>query len=206
MARVADARYLDGVMASKTKNKGAAAAAAKKAGKSTKKAGAKATDKVAGKSGRAAKAHAPRIADPAQQVLARHIPRLCAIFGFPQAHLTVRGASKTPTEYVQNSMREVALGAVVWLGRELGLHWSGLHNRQSKAERGRTEIPELQDAHRFSLGLFATRFGALSGLGDDPETGAPLPAPVGQVGAFVRQAYELVRADAVRELGAMVPL
>lgn len=144
-----------------------------------------------------------RIEDPVQRILARYIPRLCAIFGYPPDRLTVRGASKTPVEFVQNSKREVALGSVVWLGRELGITWSHLHKRED--EYGKTEIPELLGAHRFSLGLFATRFGALTGLGDDPETGAALPGPVGQDGAFVRQAYELIRADALREVNEAVP-
>jgi hypothetical protein len=220
------ARYLDGVMASKTKTKGGAAGA-KKVGKATARAagrngkrGAPATTTVkrGGRSGAmrgAGKSLAlgvqdaptarPRIEDPVQRILARYIPRLCAIFGYPPDRLTVRGASKTPVEFVQNSKREVALGSVVWLGRELGLHWSGLHNRQSEHEHGKTQIPELLGAHRFSLGLFATRFGALTGLGDDPETGAALPGPVGQDGQFVRQAYELIRADALREVNEAVP-
>ena len=200
MRRVATqalARYLVRVMASKTKSK--------VVDKAAKKTGAKAKGGRAAKGGKAGKAaRTPAIDDPAQRVLARHIPRLCEVFGFPQARLTQRAPSAGPVEFVQNSLREVALGSVVWLGRELGITWSRLHDRNNK--HGTTEIAELKGAHRFSLGLFATRFGALTGLGDDPETGRPLPGPVGQVGAFVRQAYELVRADALRDLSEAVPL
>lgn len=226
VARTLDARYLVTVMAStkkttsKVRKQGGVKRAAKVAGANGKRgAAAKTTVRKAGRrgegkggTGKSLALGAPdappdrqRIEDPVQRVLARYIPSLCAIFGFPAARLTVRGASKDPVEMVQNSLREVTLGSVVWLGRELGLHWSGLHNRQSKAERGRTEIPELLGAHRFSLGMFATRFGALTGLADDPATGEARK-PVGQVGAFVRQAYELVRADAMRDVGEAVPL
>lgn len=220
VATVTPARYLDGVMAStKTTSKGGAKKAGKaKAGASNGKRGAaaKVTVKRGGRSGAMrgtgkslalgvsdAATPCQRIEDPVQRILARYIPRLCAIFGYPPDRLTVRGASKTPVEFVQNSKREVALGSVVWLGRELGITWSHLHKRED--EYGKTEIPELLGAHRFSLGLFATRFGALTGLGDDPETGAALPGPVGQDGAFVRQAYELIRADALREVNEAVP-
>ena len=220
-----DARYLVTVMAStkKTTSKVRKQGGAKKAGKvagangkrgaaaktTMRRYGRRGEGKGGGKSLALGAPDAPpdrqRLEDPVQRILARYIPSLCAIFGFPAARLTVRGASKDPVEMVQNSLREVTLGSVVWLGRELGLHWSGLHNRQSKAERGRTEIPELLGAHRFSLGMFATRFGALTGLADDPATGEARK-PVGQVGAFVRQAYELVRADAMRDVGEAVPL
>lgn len=226
VAEVPDARYLVTVMAStkkttsKVRKQGGVKRAAKVAGANGKRgAAAKTTVRRYGRrgegkggAGKSLALGAPdappvrqRIEDPVQRILARYIPSLCAIFGFPAARLTVRGASKDPVEMVQNSLREVTLGSVVWLGRELGLHWSGLHNRQSKAERGRTEIPELLGAHRFSLGMFATRFGALTGLADDPATGEARK-PVGQVGAFVRQAYELVRADAMRDVGEAVPL
>lgn len=214
-----DARYLVTVMAStKTTSKIGARkrGAAKKTTNGKRGSAAKTTVRKAGRrgegkggTGKALALGAPdrpqAIEDPVQRILARYIPSLCAIFGFPAARLTVRGASKDPVEMVQNSLREVTLGSVVWLGRELGLRWSGLHNRQSKAERGRTEIPELLGAHRFSLGMFATRFGALTGLADDPATGEARK-PVGQVGGFVRQAYELVRADALRDVGEAVPL
>lgn len=188
LARNATARYLGSVMATKkTSNKVA-----------LRKANKPAESKGASTGKRAEVQRLRQIDDPVQRVLARAVPRLCDVFGFPPERLTVRGASANPVEYVQNSLREVALGSVVWLGRELGLAWSGLHHRDD--EYGKTQIPELVGAHRYSLGLFATRFGALTGLGDDPDTGKPFASPVGQVGVFVRQAYEVVRADAMQEM------
>lgn len=188
MADGAGARYLDGAMAAKNdQTAGGRGTAAKKA-----------TARAPRGARKAAAPALPHIHDPAQRALARQVPRLCAVFGYPVDSLTVRGRSETPDEYVRNGFRQLALGSVAWLGRELGIPWTGLH--AYGGEGGKTEVVALRGAQRFSLFLFAARFGALTGLGDDPGTGRQAD-PVGEVGAFVRQAYELIRADAMRDLG-----
>ena len=127
-----------------------------------------------------------KIADPAQQALARALPDLCAIFGVIPDALIGRPASKDASEVARGSVRQLALGAVATLGRELGLTWNAMHARNPAAEidasnasadeklrlhnalrpgnMGSTEVHELRAAHRASLTNAASQFAALTGL------------------------------------------
>jgi hypothetical protein len=155
-----------------------------------------------------------KIADPAQRILARALPDLCAIFGVLPTALVGRPPSKDPSEVARGSVRQLALGAVATLGRALGLTWNAMHARNPAAEidagkasaeekarlhnalrpgnLGCTEVRELRDAHRASLTNAAAQFAALTGL-DGSEV-------QGEIGNLARVRYHQILAEALAEM------
>ena len=155
-----------------------------------------------------------KISDPAQRILARALPDLCAIFGVHPADLVGRPASKDASELARGSVRQLALGAVATLGRALGLTWNALHARNPAADidastaspeekarlhnalrpgnMGCTEVRELRDAHRASLTNAAAQFAALTGL-DGSEV-------QGEIGELARVRYQSILRVALAEM------
>lgn len=132
--------------------------------------------------------------EPAQRALLNQIPAICAVFEVDPKTFTVRPVAKTPRDEVHNALRPYALGAIAHLGIYLGLSLNSLHGRY---DYGHTQIRELRGAHRYSMVKFAARFDALAGYAVNRK-GEP-QAPVGEVGRFVRQRFDMIRADALRE-------
>ena len=133
-----------------------------------------------------------KIDDPAQKALARAIPDICAIFGVNPEHLVVRVPARAPAGMVVNSHTKVCLGAVAFLGRELGIKWDAMHGR---TDNGVTQIRELVEAHRMSLTQFSRQFAALVGMSTPDDGGGDAGAPIGEVGTFVRARFLQLRAD-----------
>lgn len=140
-----------------------------------------------------------KIDDPAQEALARAIPDICAIFGVDPEHLVVRIPGKQPGDMVINSHTKVCLGAVAFMGRELGIKWDAMHGR---IDNGVTQIRELVEAHRMSLTQFSRQFAALIGQRTPDDGGGDVGAPIGEVGSFVRARFLQLRADVL----AVAPL
>ena len=140
-----------------------------------------------------------KIDDPAQEALARAIPDICAIFGVDPEHLVVRIPGKQPGDMVINSHSKVCLGAVAFMGRELGIKWDAMHGR---TDNGVTQIRELVEAHRMSLTQFSRQFAALIGQRTPDDGGGDVGAPIGEVGSFVRARFLQLRADVL----AVAPL
>lgn len=205
-------------MAKKTSTKDAGKKAGKRAAKA--KAGAKAAAKkapkakAAGKVGRPRKAPAgqhphptpmrgiawvAKVADPRQRALAEAVPEVTeALFGVDPLSLFARipAADGDVRKGVANGFRELAIGAVALLGRDLGLAWSDLHARAG--ESGRTEVQYLYPAHRWSLVLFASRFARLIGREADEKGNFEVPVePVAFVGRLLREEYARVLQSTV---------
>lgn len=140
-----------------------------------------------------------RVTCPVQKALARAVPRACALFGIddpstlfertPAAKDDFRGAAA-------NSFREMAIGVVALLGRDLGLAWADLHAREG--ESGRTQVQYLYPAHRWSLVLFASRVAATMGRTlEDAEAGSGAAGdPMGPIGWWLREQYGRLLSDA----------
>lgn len=135
-----------------------------------------------------------KIDDPAQKALARAIPDICAIFGVNPEHLVVRVPARAPAGMVVNSHTKVCLGAVAFLGRELGIKWDAMHGR---TDNGVTQIRELVKTHRMSLTQFSRQFAALIGQRTPDDGGGDADAPIGEVGSFVRARFLQLRADII---------
>jgi hypothetical protein len=140
-----------------------------------------------------------KIDDPAQKALARAIPDICAIFGVNPEHLVVRVPARAPAGMVVNSHTKVCLGAVAFLGRELGIKWDAMHGR---TDNGVTQIRELVEAHRMSLTQFSRQFAALIGQRTPDDGGGDADAPIGEVGSFVRARFLQLRADVLAPVAA----
>lgn len=206
-------------MAKKTCTKEAGKRAGKRAAKA--KAGAKSAAKkapkakVAGKVGRPRKAAGQhphptpmrgivwvaKVVDPRQRALAEAVPEVTeALFGVDPESLFARIPAKDGDERkgVANGFRELAIGAVALLGRDLGLAWSDLHARAG--ESGRTEVQYLYPAHRWSLVLFASRFARLIGREADAKGNYEVAVePVAFVGRLLREEYaRVLQATVVR--------
>lgn len=210
MAANAVARYVAGTMAKTTSSK----KAAKRGGSDKRHAAAKAGAQVAArKAGRPRKdpakpfpqaqrgtAWVAKVADPRQRALAELAPEVTAnMFGVDPGTMFARVPAKDGDvrKGVANSLRELAIGALALLGRDLGLTWSDLHARAG--ESGRTEVQYLYPAHRWSLCQFAERFARLVGRTADEDGNYEVKAePVGFVGRAVAEEYRRVVAAAVR--------
>lgn len=153
-----------------------------------------------------AKLNTAQITDPAQRVLAGKVSEVCDIFfaGFaslpPEERLVDMGRAEDAAGKVRNTVRFLALGAVVHLGRELGIDMCDLHGQPTKeavpADRrqncGSTQVPHLKGMHRNTCYNAQNSFVALI-------------ADKGDIGRLVEERFSLVLKAAREELAAFVP-
>lgn len=151
-----------------------------------------------------AKYNASQISDPAQRVLAGKVSEVCDIFfaGFaslpPEERLVDMGRAEDAAGKVRNTVRFLALGAVVHLGRELGIDMCDLHGQPTKdtvpADRrqncGSTQVPHLKGMHRNTCYNAQNSFVALI-------------ADKGDIGRLVDERFSLVLKAAREELAAL---
>ena len=151
-----------------------------------------------------AKLNTAQITDPAQRVLAGKVSEVCDIFfaGFaslsPEERLVDMGRAEDAAGKVRNTVRFLALGAVVHLGRELGIDMCDLHGQPTKetvpADRrqncGSTQVPHLKGMHRNTCYNAQNSFVALI-------------ADKGDIGRLVEERFSLVLKAARDELAAL---
>lgn len=80
------------------------------------------------------------IKDHKQRVLADATASICAIFGIPCDVLRADRKDQSPKSRNENSLRGMALGAVIDTGLTMGLGWNELHTHP---EIGRSEVLDL---------------------------------------------------------------
>ena len=80
------------------------------------------------------------IKDHKQRVLADATASICAIFGIPCDVLRADRKDQSPKSRNENSLRGMALGAVIDTGLTMGLGWNELHTHH---EIGRSEVLDL---------------------------------------------------------------
>ena len=80
------------------------------------------------------------IKDHKQRVLADATASICAIFGIPCDVLRADRKDQSPKSRNENSLRGMALGAVIDTGLAMGLGWNELHTHP---EIGRSEVLDL---------------------------------------------------------------
>jgi len=80
------------------------------------------------------------IKSPAQRILADVSARVCALFGLPPDALRGDRRDQSPRSRNENSLRGIALGAVIDVGVAMGLSWNELHTHP---ETGRAEVLDL---------------------------------------------------------------
>lgn len=151
-----------------------------------------------------AKLNTAQITDPAQRVLAGKVSEVCDIFfaGFaslpPEERLVDMGRAEDAAGKVRNTVRFLALGAVVHLGRELGIDMCDLHGMPTRdtvpADRrqncGSTKVPHLKGMHRNTCYNAQNSFVALI-------------ADKGDIGRLVEERFSLVLKTAREELAAL---
>lgn len=152
-----------------------------------------------------------QIADPAQRVLAAKVSEICDIFfaGFaelePEDRLVDIGAAEDAAGRVRNLLRILALGAVVHLGRELGIPMCDLYGQPTRnkpavkrgdtperhrASTGGTEIAFLAKLHRNTCYNAQNNFMALL-------------ADTGEFAYLVEERFTKILAQAREELAAL---
>lgn len=144
-------------------------------------------------------AWARKIDDPKQRALARRIPAICDLFGVDASMLGERSASGgDPALVVQGGFRKFAVGAIVFLGRELGLRWNDMHGRdQGNQQPGSTQLEPLKGIHRHTLNQFHEQFAVFVGLPPDNET--PAGKPIGDLGLYVRDRFREIWTAALAD-------
>lgn len=150
-----------------------------------------------------------RVEDPVHRTLARSVRRACDVFGISDPSELFDRTPPKKDDYrgaAANSVRELAIGLIALLGRELGLAWADLHARHG--ESGRTQVQYLYPAHRWSLVLFSRRAAAFMGWASDGEDGwTDDGEPMGDFGYFLRERYtDLLRQAQADIAQAPLPL
>lgn len=140
-----------------------------------------------------------RIKDPRQRVLAQHVGEICDLFSehlspLPPAKRLMYGGEKSATW--PSSARTLAIGAVVSMGRSLGLPMQLLFGQGSPAKKGGgcgyTEIEELHGLHYTTILTACQRAEALM-------------QDRGEVGLFVAKRYNQILTKCRRALREYPP-
>jgi hypothetical protein len=116
------------------------------------------------------------IKDPKMKALAKAVPRICDIFGIKPDVLRMERKDQSPESMNENSMRMLALGAIVDLGVTLGMAWNELH---CDPKTGRCDVLDMP-SHAFTIRQAHSRWLAIQ-------------EQAGQVQEMVRKRYETIR-------------
>jgi hypothetical protein len=87
------------------------------------------------------------IRDPKMRALAEAAPRICDLFGIPTDVLRTERKDQSPASKNENSMRMLALGAIVGLGVSMGMAWNELH---CDPNTGRCDVLDMP-SHAFTI-------------------------------------------------------
>lgn len=143
-----------------------------------------------------------QITDPAQRVLAGKVSEVCDIFfaGFaslpPEERLLDAGRADGAEGRVRNMLRMLAVGAVVHLGRELGIAVCNLYGKTTRSTEGLenaggTQVPFLVGLHRNTCYSAQAAFAALT-------------SDRGDFGVLVEERFGRVLRAAREELAEML--
>ena len=81
-----------------------------------------------------------QVKDAKQRILADVVAKVCAVFGVSPDALKADRKDQSPRSRNENSLRGMALGAIVEVGIAMGLGWNELHTHH---EIGRSEVIDL---------------------------------------------------------------
>lgn len=149
------------------------------------------TEAAAVPSARSDAARIRAIRDPKQRAVARQIGAICDLFSAefaalpPAERLAGRTRSTGPADRLRVATRVFAIGAVISLGKELGLPAAALHGKAD----GRTEIIELRGLYHNTCIHAGASFEALLRDG-------------GAIGSTIAERYAQILRDARREVEA----
>jgi CBS domain-containing protein len=116
------------------------------------------------------------IKDPKMRALAKAVPRICDLFGVKPDILRMERKDQSPGSKNENSMRMLALGAIVDLGVTLGMAWNELH---CDPNTGRCDVLDMP-SHAFTIRQAHDRWVAIQ-------------QQTGLVQEMVRKRYETIR-------------
>ncbi len=131
-------------------------------------------------------AEAKTCLQPAARILTTRATTVCRLAGCRLDDLVGDRKGRTPADVNARSMRVIALGLVVRLGRDLGLQWR-LMCAPGKRSKG-DEVPLLRSVHYASIQRAFKRAAAFAESG-------------GAAGAAIEAGYREIQAKALADLG-----